>query len=392
MYIVGIDIGKNHHEASIVSPEGKQIGRSLRFATTHKGADSLMSFIFKNIGNSPCVFGMEATGHYWYPIYSFLKAKGYTIYVINPIQSDSLRKMYIRQTKNDSIDSFLIAEVIRFGQFWTTSMADENILAMRQLCRYRDSVISSRTEIKLRIGTIMEQIFPEYEKQFSSLWVSTSMGILEKYLTPENIKNAPIDEFFEIIKDKSHNRLTRAKAISIKDAAADTFGIKIAQDAFSFQLKQLIDRMNFLDKQIEALDIEIMKYYEQFDCYLHTIPGIGIIGAATILAEIGDISRFKNSSALVAFAGIDPTVRQSGEFNSTHNHMSKRGSPYLRHAIFLAATTCSFHNSPLNAYYKKKRDQGKHHLTATGAVARKLTTVIYAVLRDSKPYEPKSFC
>lgn len=392
MYIVGIDIGKNHHEASIVSPEGKQIGRSLRFATTHKGADSLMSFIFKNIGNSPCVFGMEATGHYWYPIYSFLKAKGYTICVINPIQSDSLRKMYIRQTKNDSIDSFLIAEVIRFGQFGTTSMADENILAMRQLCRYRDSVISSRTEIKLRIGTIMEQIFPEYEKQFSSLWMSTSMGILEKYLTPENIENAPIDELFEIIKDKSHNRLTKAKAISIKEAAADTFGIKIAQDAFSFQLKQLIDRMNFLDKQIEALDIEIMKYYEQFDCYLHTIPGIGMIATATILAEIGDIHRFKSSSALVAFAGIDPTVRQSGEFNSTHNHMSKRGSPYLRHAIFLAATTCSFHNSPLNAYYKKKRDQGKHHLTATRAVARKLTTVIYAVLRDSKPYEPKKFC
>ena len=392
MYIIGIDIGKNHHEASIVSPEGKQIGHSLRFATTHKGADSLMSFIFNNIGNSSCIFGMEATGHYWYPIYSFLKARGYTIYVINPIQSDSLRKMYIRQTKNDSIDSFLIAEVIRFGQFTTTSMADENILAMRQLCRYRDSVISSRTEIKLRISTIMEQIFPEYEKQFSSLWLSTSMGILEKYLTPENIENAPIDELFEIIKDKSHNKLTMKKAISIREAAADTFGIKIAQDAFSFQLKQLIDRMNFLDKQIEALDCQILEYYEKFDCYLHTIPGIGIIAAATILAEIGDINRFKSSSALVAFAGIDPTVRQSGEFSSTHNHMSKRGSPYLRHAIFLAATTCSFHNSPLNAYYKKKRDQGKHHLTATGAVARKLTSVIYAVLRDSKPYEPKSFC
>ena len=348
MYIIGIDFGKNHHEASIVSPEGKQIGHSLRFATTHKGADSLMCFIFNNIGNSSCIFGMEATGHYWYPIYSFLKARGYTIYVINPIQSDSLRKMYIRQTKNDSIDSFLIAEVIRFGQFTTTSMADENILAMRQLCRYRDSVISSRTEIKLRISTIMEQIFQEYEKQFSSLWLSTSMGILEKYLTPENIENAPIDELFEIIKDKSHNKLTMKKAISIREAAADTFGIKIAQDAFSFQLKQLIDRMNFLDKQIEALDCQILEYYEKFDCYLHTIPGIGMIAAATILAEIGDINRFKSSSALVAFAGIDPTVRQSGEFSSTHNHMSKRGSPYLRHAIFLAATTCSFHNSPLN--------------------------------------------
>lgn len=107
------------------------------------------------------------------------------------------------------------------------------------------------------------------------------MGIPEKYLTPENIKNSPIDELFEIIKDKSHNKLTIQKAISIKEAATDTFGIKIAQVAFSFQLKQLIDRINFLDKQIEALDCQILKYYEKFDCYLHTIPGIGMIAAAT---------------------------------------------------------------------------------------------------------------
>ena len=171
------------------------------------------------------------------------------------------------------------------------------------------------------------------------------MGILENHLTPENIQNTPIDELFEIIKDKSHNKLTMKKAVSIKEAAADTFGIKIAQDAFAFQLKHLIDRLNFLDEQMEALDHEILSYYEKFDCYLHTIPGIGMIAAATILAEIRDIHRFKNSSALVAFAGIDPTVRQSGEFNSIHNHMSKRDSPYLRHAI-------------------------------------------YAVLRDGKPYEP----
>ena len=385
MYIVGIDIGKNHHEASIVSPEGKQIGRSLRFATTHKGADSLMSFIFKNIGNSPCVFGMEATGHYWYPIYSFLKAKGYTICVINPIQSDSLRKMYIRQTKNDSIDSFLIAEVIRFGQFGTTSMADENILAMRQLCRYRDSVISSRTEIKLRIGTIMEQIFPEYEKQFSSLWMSTSMGILEKYLTPENIENAPIDELFEIIKDKSHNRLTKAKAISIKEAAADTFGIKIAQDAFSFQLKQLIDRMNFLDKQIEALDIEIMKYYEQFDCYLHTIPGIGMIATATILAEIGDIHRFKTSSALVAFAGIDPMPNQSGDKNVRSNKSSKRGSPYLRKTLFNIMgiyLKCSPQDEPVYKFLDHKRSEGKPFYVYMTAASNKFLRRYYAQVRD----------
>ena len=391
MYIIGIDIGKNNHEASIVDPQGNLIGRSLRFSNTHIGAEKLMQHITKHISNEPCVFGMEATGHYWYSIYSFLKSKHFTVYVINPIQSNSIRSLFIRQTKNDSKDSFLIAEVIRFGQFTTTTLADENLLAMRQLCRYRDSVIDCRTEIKLRISTIMEQIFPEYEKQFSTLWGNTSMGILETYITPDKIANAPIDELFSLIKDKSHNKLTMKKALSIKEAAADTFGIKIAQNAFAFQLNQLFERLNFLNAQITELDAEIIKYYETFDCYLHTIPGVGIITAATILGEIGDIRRFKTSSALVAYAGIDPSVKQSGEFNSTHNHMSKRGSPYLRHAIFLSATTCTFHGSPLNAYYKKKREQGKHHLTAAGAVAHKLTTVIYAVLRDGKPYEPKKF-
>ncbi|MBP3505179.1 MAG: IS110 family transposase [Lachnospiraceae bacterium] len=391
MYIIGIDTGKNYHEASIIDAVGNPIGHSLRFSNTHKGADKLMAHIEKHIPNEPCIFGMEATDHYWYSIYSFLKAKGFTVHVINPIQSNSIRSLFIRQTKNDSKDSFLIAEVIRFGQFTTTSLADENLLAMRQLCRYRDSVIDCRTEIKLRISTILEQIFPEYEKQFSTLCGSTSMGILETYVTPDNIANAPIDELFALIKDKSHNKLTMKKAPSIKEAAADTFGIKIAQNAFAFQLNQLFERLNFLNNQIEQLDAEIIKYYETFDCFLHTIPGVGIIAAATILGEIGDIRRFKNSSALVAYAGIDPSVKQSGEFNSTHNHMSKRGSPYLRHAIFLAATTCTFHDSPLHAYYKKKRDQGKHHLTAAGAVAHKLTTVIYAVMRDCKPYEAKKF-
>lgn len=273
-----------------------------------------MQHIAKHIPNEPVVFGMETTGHYWYSIYSFLKSKDFTVYVINPIQSNSIRSLFIRQTKNDSKDSFLIAEVIRFGQFTTTSLADENLLAMRQLCRYRDSVIDCRTEINLRISTIIEQIFPEYEKQFSTLWGSTSMGILETYITLDKIANAPIDELFTLIKDKSHNKLTMMKAISIHEAAADTLGIKIAQSAFAFQLNQLFERLNFLNAQIAEPDAEIKKYYETFDCYLHTIPGVGIIAAATILGEIDDIRRFKKSSALVAYAGIDPSVKQSGEF------------------------------------------------------------------------------
>ena len=134
MYIVGIDIGKNNHEATIVDDFGKPIGKSCRFTNTHSGADRLMQHIQKHIRQEACVFGMEATGHYWYAIYSFLKSKGFTIHVINPIQSDSLRSMYIRQTKNVAKDSFLIAEVIRFGQFTTTTLADENLLSKLRRC------------------------------------------------------------------------------------------------------------------------------------------------------------------------------------------------------------------------------------------------------------------
>ena len=231
----------------------------------------------------------------------------------------------------------------------------------------------------------MEQIFPEYEKQFSSLWLSTSMGILEKYLTPENIENAPIDELFEIIKDKSHNKLTMKKAISIREAAADTFGIKIAQDAFSFQLKQLIDRMNFLDKQIEALDCQILEYYEKFDCYLHTIPGIGMIAAATILAEIGDINRFKSSSALVAFAGIDPMPNQSGDKNVRSNKSSKRGSPYLRKTLFNIMgiyLKCSPQDEPVYQFLDHKRSEGKPFYVYMTAASNKFLRRYYAQVRD----------
>ena len=391
MYYIGIDIGKNHHEASIVDSEGTLIGRSFRFASTHKGADKLLSYINTNINDSDYVFGMEATGHYWYTIYSFLIEHGFTVYVINPIQSDCFRNFYIRQIKNDSKDSFLIAEVIRFGKFTTTKLTDEDILSMRQLCRHRAVTMSERTEVKLHINTILEQIFPEYEKLFSEVWGSSSIAILNKYLLPENIANADTDELLAILKENSHNRFSFKKAYEIKEAAKTTFGIRIAQNAFAFQLKQLLEKLNLLNEQIKQLDEEIISYYNKFDCYLHTIPSITPISAACILSEIGDISRFKNSSALVAYAGIDPTVRQSGEFNSNHNHMSKRGSSYLRHTLFLAASCCVFHNSPFYDYYHKKRSQGKHHLVTVGAVSRKLTTVVYAILKSGKPYEPVKF-
>lgn len=390
MYIIGIDIGKNNHEATIIDDTGVIIGKSIKFTNSHNGANKLIEHIYKNIGNQDIVFGLEATGHYWLSLYSFLLEKGYTIYVINPIQSDSFRNLYIRQTKNDTKDSFIIAEVIRFGRFTTTQLTDEKILSLRQLCRYRLSLVDSISELKCRIITVLDQVFPEYEKLFSDTWGISSKKLLEKYQTPEDFLELDTNKLADFLKEHSRGQLGFAKAEKIQEAAQNTFGIKFAQNAFKFQLKQLIKQVLFIEDQIKDLDKEIEFYYNQFDSHLESIPGIGKITAAIILSEIGDITRFKSAKALVAYAGIDPTVKQSGQFLSNNNQMSKRGSPYLRRALFLCASTCTLHESPLNDYYNKKRKEGKHHLTAVGAVAHKLTHIIYAIMRDNKDYEPMS--
>lgn len=390
MFIVGIDIGKNNHEATIINETGIIIVKSIKFTNSHSGANKLIEKINKSIGNKDVIFGLEATGHYWLSLYSFLVEKGFTVNVINPIQSDSFRNLYIRQTKNDTKDSFIIAEVIRFGRFTTTQLADEKILSLRQLCRYRISLVDSVSELKCRIITVLDQVFPEYEKLFSDTWGISSKKLLEKYQTPEQILKLDTYKLAEFLKKHSHGKLGLAKAEKIQDAAKNTFGIKFAQNAFKFQLKQLIKQVLFIEEQIKDLDSEIEIYFNQFDCHLESVPGIGKVTAAIILSEIGDITRFKSAKALVAYAGIDPTVKQSGQFLANNNKMSKRGSPYLRRALFLCASTCTLHESPLNDYYIKKRNEGKHHLTAVGAVTHKLTHIIYAILRDNKDYEPMS--
>lgn len=223
MYIVGIDIGKNNHKATIIDETGVIIGKSIKFTNSHSGANKLIEQINKNIGNKEIIFGLEATGHYWLSLYSFLLEKGYTINVINPIQSDSFRNIYIRQTKNDTKDSFIIAEVIRFGRFTTTQLADEKILSLRQLCRYRLSLIDSVSELKCRIITVLDQIFPEYEKLFSDTWGISCKKLLEKYQTPEDLLELDTNKLADFLKEHSRGQLGFAKAEKIQEAAQNTF-------------------------------------------------------------------------------------------------------------------------------------------------------------------------
>lgn len=244
------------------------------------------------------------------------------------------------------------------------------------------------SDLKRKVISLLDQVFPEYSKLFTDTFGKSSLEILTEYSTPEEFLDVDTNALTETLAIASKGRFGLCKAEQIKDAAANSFGIKLATDTFSFQIKQLIEQIKFVEDHIAELEQEISNLLKKLDTPIETIPGISPVLDAIILSEIGDIKRFKNGSKLVAFAGIDPTVKQSGEFIGTKNKMSKRGSPYLRRAIWLAANVAAFNDPVLSAYYNKKREQGKHHFTAVGAVARKLLYIIHAVLRNNKPYTP----
>ena len=384
MYIAGIDIGKFTHEVTIINSNGSIIKKSFKITNNHTGANKLMNIIH-SLDSQDITFGLEATGHYWLPIYCFLKNKGFTVNVINPIQSDSLRNLYIRQTKNDSKDSFIIAEVIRFGRFTVTNLSDENIFSLRQLCRYRKYLVDNISDLKRKTLCFLDMIFPEYPKLFSDVWGESSKTILAKYLSPEKLLSLDISTIVDELHNASRGQLGYAKAEKILESANSSFGINYSSDVLSFQIKHMMGIILETEKQLKILENKIEELYTSLDCTLTSILGIGITLAAIIVSEIGDISRFKDTPSLVAFAGIDLTVKQSGTYNC-NNKMSKRGSPYLRRAIWSAAKCSYLFDPQLSSYYAKKRGEGKHHNTAIGAVCHKLTHIIYAIMGDNKTY------
>ena len=389
MLIVGIDIAKRSHEACFINESGAILGKTFSFPNSHAGVDLLLTQIRKrNPDSQPVVFGMEATGHYWLALYSRLVQEGFMVHVINPIQSDSLRNFYIRQTKTDQVDSFLVAEVIRFGRFSQTCLAEPNLIALRQLCRYRFFLVDQIADVKRKVIGLLDQVFPEYESLFSNLFGTSSRQMLADFSSPEEFLAVDMEKLALLLRQTSHGHFGMHQAQRIQDAARHSFGVKLGSDALIFELRQLIAQIDFLESQLTELGEQISRLYDQFDCTLHTIPGVGKVLAAVIFSEIGDIHRFAAPEKLVAFTGMDPSLKQSGEFTGTHSHMSKRGSSYLRRAIWLAAFPASKFNPILAAFYQKKRSEGKAHGTALGAVSRKLIYTIFALLKSGQSYDP----
>lgn len=383
---VGIDIGKRKHEASFLDGNGHQYGKSIVFDNSSQGVEKLLHRA-KSSKTTKIIFGLEATGHYWLPLYAHLTANGYSVKVINPIQSDSLRNLYIRVTKTDRKDSFLIAEVLRFGRFTETKIASESLLQLRELSRMRVEFTESVGDIKRRIIGILDRIFPEFTSCFGKTFGNAAIKVLKAYPSPKALAESNFDDLVRLLKEHSQNRFAEEKARQLKDVAQNSFGANYGMDAFTLELKLLLEQLDFITNQVKQLDQSINALMKEHHLIL-SIPGIGATLGATILGEIGDINRFENAKKLRAYAGLDATVYQSGGFKGSRSRLSKRGSPYLRRALWIAAGVARLHDPTLKSFYDRLINKGKHPKQAQAAVASKLCTIIYAVLSKNQPYDP----
>ncbi len=392
MFFVGIDIGKNNHVASMMDETGKVVFKAFSFPNTSDGGNALFSKLTSYSSNTDDFeIGMEATGHYWLSVYPFLFEKKPLLHVINPIQTDGWRRgVEIRKRKNDIIDSVLIADLIRYGQFVETRLADEDLFSLRPLTRFRTYLVESISGLKRKVVCVLDQAFPEYQSIFSDIFGRTSKEILLQFSSPIDFEAVSSQTLAELLAKLSRKQVSPAKAAQLKAAASGSFGVTFAKSSFTFQLKALIEQIAFIEKQVKETETEIAGVMKKLESPITTITGIGNITGAAIISEIGGIPKFDSPRKLVAFAGLDATATQSGEFEAAHNIMSKRGSPYLQKAIFQAVLAAAFKDPVLSAYYQKKRAEGKHHLTCIGAVARKMCNIIYAVVKNNQPYVPKA--
>lgn len=396
MYFAGVDIAKRRHELCVIDDSG-DILLQLPVENTKRGFEKLLTaFRTKQLTNQNVRFCLEATGHYWIALYCQLKEHGFSVDVVNPIQSDALRNLYIRKTKTDQKDSFILADLLRLGRATSTQLASETVLKLQTLSRMRFEFVSQIGGLKNKVIGILDRIFPEYPGCFSDVFIKTSRELLKQYSSPEELAEVDLTELSDFLREHSRGRIAMDRAERIQNLARGTFGISIAIDAFTLELRLLLQQIEFIEEQIKEIEDAIDQVMEEmrpsdetpYRHVIETIPGIGPVLAAAIIGEVGDITRFKNAKALVAFAGIDATIRASGQFEGTRNRMSKRGSPVLRHSLWLAAVSARRFNPEFKEYYDTKRAQGKHPNVVTGAIARKLAHLIFALWTDNRPFDP----
>lgn len=388
MFYLGIDIAKVNHVASLINEDGSILVKAIKFTNSNEGLQKLIDSI-SEYDQSQIYCAMEATGTYWLSLFSALTDKGFNVSVFNSYQIKSFRGAYTnRKQKNDVIDSILIANFLNFNGTKQTSLPNDDLLALKNLTRYRSNLVSNISKAKTQVTGILDKVFPEYSDLFSDIFGEASKQILLNCPTPNEVINFNTRKLANIMKKASRGYHSTDKVREVKSLAKNSFGIKFTGDACSFEIKQLVNQIIFLENQAHELEVKIKEIYSKLDNHLQSIPGIGEVTAPIILAEIGDINNFSSPSKLTAFAGIDPSENQSGNKKSTDEKTSKRGSPYLRHAIYLAAMVASNNDPVMHDYYIKKRAEGKHHYVALAGIQRKLIGIIFHVLKENRDYRP----
>ena len=400
--VMGIDVSKDKSDFCVLDVNNKVVKRGI----VHHTPDSITDFLatlssISAVLDAKPVCVMEATAHYHRILYKQLSDNGYTVMVINPIQSGSIKNIDIRNIKNDKVDAHRLAYLYRLGKLKASYIPEGELSQLRSLCRFHITLTDDIAEHIIRLRSYTDQSFPGFEDVFSKLKGKTPLAVLEKYPTPKAVLNADENELAELMSSASRKgmRYAEPRVRKLKAAAEAALKIGLDRPEDEILIPAEIAIIHKLQEALNKTDMEIATVIRNSDFLrkqselLMSIPGVGDHSAAVLLAEIGDISLFSNAKQLTAFFGLEPAQRQSGKFNGTRTKLSKRGSSYLRRVISMVAVKCAFKqkngkyaNPVLAEFYEHKCEQ-KEKKTALCAVMRKLVHIVFAVLRDQKAFE-----
>ena len=381
MIYVGIDVAKLNHFASAISSDGEVLIEPFQFTNDADGF-YLLSSRLDSLPDDSFIIGLESTAHYGDNLVRYLVAEGHQVCVINPLQTSAMRKNNIRKTKTDKVDTFIIARTLMMTPFkHFVTFDDLNLMDLKVLGRSRMNAVKQRTRLKIQLKACLDETFPELQYFFKSgLHQKTVYALLKEAPTAKAVASMDLTHLAHLLVSASHGRFKKDKATELRVLARKSVGSP--DSALSIQVVHTIEQIELLDSQITHIDAEIEDIMRFQSPVIMSIPGIGAVNGGMILGEIGDISRFPSPKQLLAFAGLDPSVYQSGNFQAKRTRMSKRGSRTLRYALINAAHNVVKNNATFKAYYDAKVAEGKSHYNALGHCAGKLVRIIYKMLTE----------
>ena len=384
---VGIDVSKDKHDCFIVNSEGEVLADVFTIHNTMDGFHCLLQRIRDCAAPQDKIkVGLEATGHYSYNLLGFLLDNGLTTYVLNPLRTNLYRKsLSLRKTKTDRVDARTIAHMLLsdagLKPYTDTAYHNEEL---KSLTRYRFDKVKERAKLKHSISRLVCILFPELEKLVPTLHMVSVYTLLEEFPGAKQIAAAHLTRIKALLATASKGHYKRDMALEIRDAARNSIGSRMP--AKSLELQHTIRLIRELDAEIADIEAQIQSLMEESDSPIATIPGLGFRMAAMILAEVGDFTRFDSPDKLLAYAGMSPSTYQSGQLKNCYPHMEKRGSRYLRYALYNAAKYVCLWNPNFANYLAKKRAEGKHYNVALSHAAKKLVRLIFAMEKSKQPY------